>query len=171
MHPLQNLANEVVDAVGIFGLSTELSKLRQTESLTGNQDAINFIDSLIKRINLAKANIPSTTVEHAKSLIIDLAPKVFTNKNDLASRLFTLGLSAQQVAMHSSKMSQPGAGNVDDFLLSLSSSFLTSCAVNDTCGTVHHRPYRSSYYGSTGPTILAPAPAPAPRGVQYTTPG
>lgn len=156
MPVLNKLTPELKDALGqMSNLASRYDVLLEKskgESLRDNQEAINYVDDVIKRYQTLKATSPHTTVLQAKKesyldLVKQHAAEIsvysFSKPTDIGARLKQLDFAPDAIAEITKKIEQAG-GDEDTFAILLS-SFITSELTLADCGGSHHHGHRSRF--------------------------
>lgn len=159
MPTLKKLTPEVNNALGNkFDFQTRYEGLIQKSNegqLKGNEDAIRYIDDVVRRYNMIKGTSPSSSDLQAKKeaylpLLRAHAAEVgihtFSKPGDLASRLKELDFEPSKIEEITKGLEQAGD---DDFLAILLSSLIVTSA---TCEEGHHHHHHHSQTTITVPT-------------------
>ena len=166
MPALKKITPEVKEALGTLNsFETRyagLVKKSEEGQLKDNQDAIQYIDDVIKRYAMIKKTSPSASAAQAKkeaylpalrSHAAEIGVLTFSKPGDFASRLKELDFEPSNIEEITKGLEQ--AGGDDDLLATLSSLVITSAICGDDGHHHHHHGYHhgpsavvTSYGGS-----------------------
>ncbi len=158
MPMLNQLSSELREALGKMSpRATQyqvLAEKSKSESLRDNQDAINYVDSVIKRYKSIKAISPTTSLLESKresflallkQHVGEIAVLSFSKPSDVASRLKEVDFSNDSIDEITKGMEQPGVN--DDDLATLITSVVTSETSLLSANSHHHgHPYAYSHF-------------------------
>ncbi|MCW8410042.1 coiled coil protein [Legionella sp. PATHC035] len=158
MPTLKKLTPEVKNALGNkYDFQARYEGLIQKShegQLKDNQDAVQYIDDVVKRYKMIKGTSPSSSDLQAKKetylpLLRAHAAEVgihtFSKPGDLASRLKELDFEPSKIEEISKGLEQAG----DDDLLAILSSLIITSATCDDGHHHHHHHHRSEVIVST----------------------
>ncbi|KTD06157.1 coiled coil protein [Legionella gratiana] len=154
MPTLNPLTPEMNDALGkmstLVPQYNSLAEKSKSESLRDNQDAMQYVDSVIKRYKSIKATSPTTVdlqskkesfLSLLKQHVAEVGVMSFSKPGDVASRLNEVDFSAESIDQITKGMEQAGLN--DDDLATLVTSVVTS--ETSLLSGSHHHGHPSAY--------------------------
>lgn len=143
MPTLNQLAPEMENALGktLRSQYQVLLKKSKDESLRDNQEAIMYLDSVIKRYKTIEATSPSEVrrkpfLDQLQKHAEDVAVVSFSKPGDAATRLKAIDFSADSIDAITKGMEQPGVNDGD--LVSAITSVVTSETLLASCSSHTH---------------------------------